>query len=125
MINSYKGYMDYGTLLVFLLFGVIFGVGGLVANAVLSPSHPGAIKNSTYECGVDPIGDATLRYNLRFYVFALLYVIFAVEAVFLFPWAVVYNTIAGFLPFVEIVIFLFILILGLAYAWTKGALQWD
>jgi NADH-quinone oxidoreductase subunit A len=117
--------MDYGTLLVFLIFGVIFGVGGLVANAVLRPSHPSAIKNSTYECGVDPIGDATIRYNLRFYVFALLYVIFAVEAVFLFPWAVVYMSMSGFLPFVEIIIFLFILVLGLAFAWTKGALKWD
>ena len=117
--------MDYGTLLVFLLFGVIFGVGGLVANFILRPSHPGPIKNSTYECGMEPIGDATIRYNLRFYVFALLYVIFSVEAVFLFPWAVVYKTIAGILPFIEVLIFLFIIVLGLAYAWTKGALKWD
>jgi NADH-quinone oxidoreductase subunit A len=117
--------MDYGTLLVFVIFGLIFGVGGLVVNAVLRPSHPNPVKNATYECGVDPIGDATLRYNLRFYVFALLYVVFAVESVFLFPWAVVYFSLAGWLPFVEILIFLFIVVLGLAYAWTQGVLQWD
>lgn len=117
--------MDSITLFIFILFGIIFGVGGLIANAVLRPSHPSPVKNSTYECGVAPIGDANIRYNLRFYVFALLYVIFAVEAVFLFPWAVVYNTIAGLMPFIEVMIFIFILVLGLAYAWTKGALKWD
>jgi NADH-quinone oxidoreductase subunit A len=117
--------MDYGTLLIFIGFGIVFGVGGLIANAILRPSHPGPVKNSTYECGVDPIGDATLRFNLRFYIFALLYVVFAVESVFLFPWAVVYMTLPGFLPLAEVLIFLFILVLGLAYAWTKGALKWD
>jgi len=117
--------MEYGTLLIFIAFGIIFGVGGLVANAILRPSHPSPVKNSTYECGVDPIGDATIRYNLRFYVFALLYVVFAVESVFLFPWAVVYKTIAGLMPLFEVLIFLFVIVLGLAYAWTKGALKWD
>jgi len=117
--------MEYGTLLIFIIFGVIFGVGGLAANAILRPSHPGPVKNATYECGMEPIGDAQIRYNLRFYVFALLYVVFAVEAVFLFPWAIAYFQINGWLPFVEAVIFLFIIILGLAFAWTKGALKWD
>lgn len=117
--------MEYGTLLVFILFGVIFGVGGLITNALLRPSHPGPIKNATYECGMEPIGDARIRYNLRFYVFALLYVVFAVEAVFLFPWAVAYFSLEGLFPFIEVLIFLFIIILGLAYAWTKGALKWD
>lgn len=117
--------MEYGTLLIFILFGIIFGVGGLIANAVIRPNHPGPVKNATYECGMEPIGDALIRYNIRFYVFALLYVVFAVEAVFLFPWAVVYSSLAGLFAFVEVLIFLFILVLGLAYAWTKGALTWD
>jgi NADH-quinone oxidoreductase subunit A len=117
--------MDYGTLLIFILFGLLFGVGGLAVNALLRPRHPGPLKNATYECGVEPIGEAQIRYNLRFYVFALLYVVFAVEAVFLFPWAVAYFQLSGLFPFVEVLIFLSIIVLGLAYAWTKGALKWD
>jgi NADH-quinone oxidoreductase subunit A len=117
--------MDYVALLIFLAVGVLFGAGGLFFNALLRPRHPSAVKNATYECGIGPFGDAHLRYNLRFYVFALLYVVFAVEAAFLFPWAVVYLALPGCLPFVELVIFLFILVLGLAYSWKKGALKWD
>ena len=89
------------------------------------PYHPNPTKNATYECGNVPVGDAQVRYNIRFYTFALLYVIFAVESGFLFPWAVVFRQIAGLLPLVEGVTFLLILVLALAYAWRKGALQWD
>ncbi len=117
--------MEYGMLLMFLVFAVVFVAAAFIVNAILMPHHPTYAKNSTYECGVDPIGEAHVRYNLRFYVFALMYVVFAVESVFLIPWAVVYRSLSGLMPLIEILIFLFIIILGLAYAWKKGELKWD
>ena len=117
--------MEYGTLLVFLAVAVLLGLGAIGLNRLLMPYRPNPTKNSTYECGNEPVGDAQVRYNIRFYIFALLYVVFAVEAGFHFPWAVVFREISGLLPLLEGVAFLFILILALAYAWRKGALKWD
>jgi NADH-quinone oxidoreductase subunit A len=117
--------MEYGTLLVFLLFGVVFVAGGVAVNYLLMPSRPNREKNATYECGLDPVGDARVKYTMRFYVFALIYVVFAVEAAFLLPWAVVYKKLPGLFPLVEALIFIFVLVLGLAYAWKKGDLKWD
>lgn len=117
--------MEYGTLLVFLAFSHVFVAGGIFVNYLLMPRKPGAEKLSTYECGLDPIGEARVSYSLRFYVFAVMYVVFAVEAAFLLPWAVVYRSLPGALPFLEILVFIFILVLGLAYAWKKGELKWD
>jgi NADH:ubiquinone oxidoreductase subunit 3 (subunit A) len=117
--------LAYGTFLVFLGFAVVMVIGGVVVNYLLMPYHPGAEKRTTYECGLDPIGEAQVRYSLRFYVFALMYVVFAVEAAFLLPWAVVYRTMSGFMPLTEALIFIFILVLGLAFAWEKGELKWD
>ncbi len=117
--------MEYATLLIFLAVAVLLGAAVLGVNRLLMPYRPNPIKNSTYECGNEPVGDAQIRYNVRFYIFALLYVVFAVEAAFLFPWAVVFRQIAGLLPLGEVLAFLFILVLALAYAWKKGALQWD
>lgn len=116
--------MEYGTLLVFLGVALVFVAGGIIVNRLLMPSKPSIEKSMTYECGVDPYCDAQIRYNIRFYVFALMYVIFAVEAVFLIPWAVVFKSIAGWMPLIEAGIFILILILGLAYAWKKGDLKW-
>lgn len=109
----------------FLAVAVLLGAAVLGLNRLLMPYRPDPIKNATYECGNEPVGDAQIRYNIRFYIFALLYVIFAVEAAFLFPWAVVFRQIEGLLPLGEVIVFLFILVLALAYAWKKGALQWD
>jgi NADH-quinone oxidoreductase subunit A len=117
--------MEYGMLLMFLLFAVVFVAGGLVVNILIMPYNPTKAKNTTYECGIDPSGDAEIRYSLRFYVFALLYVIFAVESAFLIPWAVVYRKISGWSALIEAVIFIFVLVLGLAYAWKKGELKWE
>ncbi len=117
--------MEYGTILVFLAIALLLGFSVLGLNRLLMPYRPNAVKNATYECGNEPVGDAQIRYNVRFYIFALLYVVFAVEAAFLFPWAVVFREIAGLLPLIEGAAFLLILILALAYAWRKGALKWD
>ena len=117
--------MEYGTVLMFLAVALLLGVSALGVNRLLMPFQPNPVKNATYECGNEPTGDAQIRYNVRFYIFALLYVVFAVEAAFLFPWAVVYREIEGMLPLVEALLFLAILVLALAYAWRKGALKWD
>jgi NADH-quinone oxidoreductase subunit A len=117
--------VEYGTILMFLAVSMLLGFTVLGVNRLLMPFRPNRIKNATYECGNEPVGDAQIRYNVRFYIFALLYVVFAVEAAFLFPWAVVFREIAGMLPLVEVLVFLGILVLALAYAWRKGALKWD
>ena len=117
--------MEYGTILAFLAVALLLGAAALGVNRLLMPFRPNPVKNATYECGNEPVGDAQIRYNVRFYIFALLYVVFAVEAAFLFPWAVVYRQIVGMLPLLEAVVFLGILVIALAYAWRKGALKWD
>jgi NADH-quinone oxidoreductase subunit A len=117
--------MEYATVLMFLGMALLLGVSALGVNRLLMPFHPNRVKNATYECGNEPTGDAQIRYNVRFYIFALLYVVFAVESAFLFPWAVVFREIEGLLPLGEVAVFMGILVLALAYAWRKGALQWD
>jgi NADH-quinone oxidoreductase subunit A len=117
--------VEYGTVLMFLAMAVFFGVAALFVARLLMPYRPNPVKNATYECGNEPTGDAQVRYNVRFYIFALLYVVFAVEAAFLFPWAVVFREIEGLLPLLEVIAFIGFLVLALAYAWRKGALQWD
>ena len=117
--------MEYGMLLTFLLFSLVFVAGGIAMNYLIMPYKPTEEKRMTYECGLDPHNDASIRYNLRFYVFALLYVVFAVEAAFLIPWAVVYKKMEGLMPLIEVLIFIVILVFGLAYAWVKGELEWE
>ncbi len=117
--------MEYGMLLMFIFMAIAGVAGGIIINWLLMPYKPTPEKVMTYECGMDPVGDAHMRYNLRFYTYALMYVVFAVEAAFLFPWAVVFRSMEGLMPLVEAVIFIFILVLGLAYAWKKGDLKWD
>lgn len=116
--------MEYGMLLMFLFVAFIFVGGGIIVNRLLMKDNPTEEKYMTYECGLDPVGNAMIRYSVRFYVFALMYVVFAVEAAFLIPWAVVYKKMTGIMPLVEVLIFLFILVLGLAFAWKKGELEW-
>jgi NADH:ubiquinone oxidoreductase subunit 3 (subunit A) len=117
--------MGYSAVLAFLFVAMLFGLGGLGISRLLRPDRPNPVKNAIYECGNEPTGDAQIRYNVRFYVFALLYVVFAVEAAFLFPWAVVFRRIEGLAPLGAALVFLGVLVLALAYAWRKGALKWD
>lgn len=111
-----------------LVFAVIFPLIPIVASVALGvfkirPNKPDPIKSSIYECGMVPIGDAHVRYNVRYYLFALLFVVFDVEAVFLYPWAVAYRQL-GVYAFVEAMIFIAILGIGYAYAWRKRAMEW-
>jgi len=114
---------QYLTVAVFLLGGVGFVLVTIFVAKLIRPARPSDLKLRNYECGESPIGSSWVQFNVRFYIFALLFVIFDVETVFIFPWAVVYNTL-GWFGFIEMLIFLAILIFGLVYAWKKGVLKW-
>jgi NADH-quinone oxidoreductase subunit A len=113
----------FGTVFVFLVLGIVFVVGGYLTARMLRPSRPNPEKNSTYECGEPAVGSAWVKFNIRFYVVALIFIIFDVEVVFLYPWATVFKQLGTF-ALVEVLIFAGILVLGLVYAWVKGDLDW-
>jgi NADH-quinone oxidoreductase subunit A len=113
----------FATVLVFLLIGIGFAVFTLLLSRLLRPFAPGADKASIYECGERPTGSPWIKFNIRFYVVALIFVVFDVEVVLLYPWAAVYKEI-GVVAFVYLLIFLFGLIEALAYVWKKGDLAW-
>ena len=111
-----------------LIFALAFPIAPILASVVLGalkirPERPNPVKSATYECGVETVGDAWGQFNVRYYVIALLFVIFEVEAVFLYPWAVAFRQL-GLFAFVEAVIFLVILGVGYVYAWRRKALEW-
>ncbi len=116
-------YRDFGTVFLFVIIGAVLLTVGLLLAKLLSPSRPSKNKLSTYECGEEAEGSAWVTFNIRYYVIALIFIIFDVEVLFLFPWAVVYKDL-GWLAFVEMAIFLFILIVGLVYVWKKKDLDW-
>jgi NADH-quinone oxidoreductase subunit A len=115
---------DFGIVLLFFILGFVFVGIGLIAAAIIRPSNPNPIKNSTYECGEMPIGPPWIRFNNRFYVVALVFILFDVEVVFLLPWAIVFKQL-GWFAFIEMIVFVVILLAGLAYVWVKGDLEWD
>lgn len=108
---------------IFLILGVVFVLITLWIAKLVRPHRPSDPKLSNYECGEKPIGTAWIQYNPRFYIFALLFVIFDVEVIFLFPWAVVYRSL-GLFALIEMLIFVGILLIGLVWAWKKGVLKW-
>ncbi|WP_018132961.1 NADH-quinone oxidoreductase subunit A [Effusibacillus pohliae] len=108
----------------FLLLGIVLPVGSLmVLGPLLRPNKPTAEKLTTYESGIEPFGEAQVRYNIRYYLFALMFVVFDVEILFLYPWAVSFSEL-GMYGFVEVLIFVGLLLVGLAYAWKKKVLEW-
>jgi len=115
---------EFGRVFIFILLGVVFVAGGLLFSRLLRPHRPYPSKLTTYECGEEPIGDTRIRFNIRFYVVTLIFLIFDVEVVFLFPWALVFREL-GWFAFIEMMVFLAILLVGLAYVWRKGDLDWD
>jgi NADH-quinone oxidoreductase subunit A len=116
-------YFDFGNVLIFLLFGALFVIVALFLSRIIRPASPSAEKQSTYECGEIPLGGSWIQFNLRFYVIALIFLIFEVEVIFLFPWAVVLKQI-GVYALVEMFIFIGILLVGFAYVWKKRDLDW-
>jgi len=114
---------SYIPILIFIVIAMSLPVVGLGVGRLLRPYLPHETKLMPYECGVDPEGDARGRFSVRFYIIAILFVIFDVETIFLFPWAILYNQFPLFL-FIEMMVFLGILIVGYFYVWKKGALEW-
>jgi len=113
----------YAAVLAFLVVAIAFLVVNLLVWKVIRPSRFSEEKLTTYECGENPVGSAWIQFNIRFYVFALIFIIFDVEAVFLLPWAVVFREL-GVLAWLEGLVFIGILVVALAYVWRKGDLEW-
>jgi len=114
----------YVPILLFVLLATGFALVTLLISRFLQAGKPNAVRLEPYECGIEPITDARDRYSIRYYLIAMLFVIFEVETIFLYPWAVALDELALF-GLVEMVVFLFILVVGYAYAWRKGALEWQ
>jgi len=108
---------------IFFAIVIVFPGAPVLLNKLLSPRKPNPIKTSTYECGVETVGDTWVQFKVQYYIYALVFVVFDIETVFLFPWAVAYNKLPLF-AVVEGVIFILILAVALVYVWRKGALEW-
>lgn len=115
---------SYLPLLIILILSAGQAVGMVALSAALSPTKRTKVKVAPYESGMDPVGDTRARFSVKFYVVAILFIVFDVEAVFLIPWSVVMRKV-GAAGFVTALIFIFILVVGLIYEWKKGALEWD
>ena len=107
----------------FLVVGLIIPIGAIVTAWILGPKKPNLIKQTTYECGIETVGDSWVQFKAQYYIFALVFLIFDVETVFLFPWAVKLDSL-GMFAVIEGIIFILILIVGLVYTWRKGMLEW-
>ncbi len=107
----------------FFIVGLIIPVGAIVAAAILGPKKPNPIKQTTYECGIETVGDSWVQFKVQYYIFALVFLVFDVETVFLFPWAVKLGQL-GLFAVMEGIVFISILVVGLVYTWRKGMLEW-
>ena len=120
----YEFLKDYLSIIIFLFIAIILSVGFIVLNFFLSPRNPDPEKLSAYECGFEAFGDSRMEFDVRFYLVAILFIIFDLEIAFLFPWAISLGNL-GPLGFWSMMIFLLILTIGFIYEWKKGALDWD
>ena len=121
---------NYFPVLVFILVGAAFGALPLLLGWILSPSRPDGEKLSPYECGFEAFEDARMKFDVRYYLIAILFIIFDLEIAFLFPWATIFKEIVEtesikWFGFVEMMVFIAILVVGFVYAWAKGALEWE
>lgn len=115
---------NYLPILIFVCLGILFGIVPLVAGGLLRPKEPNKEKASPYECGIEPFGDARLPFDVKFYLVAILFIIFDLETAFLFPWAVVLHKL-GWFGILAMGLFLGLLIIGFIYEWKRGALEWE
>ena len=115
---------EYLSIIIFVLVALGLSIGFILLNFLLSPKNPDPEKLSAYECGFEAFGDSRMKFDIRFYLVAILFIIFDLEIAFLFPWAITLGSI-GFLGFISMMIFLFILTVGFVYEWKKGALDWE
>ena len=115
---------NYLPILIFMAIGLVMGVFMLIIGFVLGPNRPDAEKRTPFECGFEAFEDARMKFDVRYYLVAILFIIFDLEIAFLFPWAIVLNDI-GMFGFLAMVVFLGILVIGFIYEWKKGALTWE
>ena len=115
---------DYLSIIIFFFVALGLSAGFIVLNFLFSPRNPDPEKLSAYECGFEAFGDSRMEFDVRFYLVAILFIIFDLEIAFLFPWAISLGNI-GVLGFWSMMIFLFVLAIGFVYEWKKGALDWD
>jgi NADH-quinone oxidoreductase subunit A len=114
----------YLPILLLVLVAVGFGLCSLVFSSLIGPKKYSALKLSPYECGCEPVGTARERFSIKFYLIAMLFILFDIEAVFLYPWAILYKKL-GVFGLVEMGVFIVILLVGYIYVWKKGALEWE
>jgi len=115
---------NYIVVAIFIVLGILLPIVALTVGWLLRPSKPTEPKKTTYESGNEPVGEGQIQFNIRYYLFALMFVIFDVETVFLYPWAVAYNKL-GLFVLIEMIIFAGMLLIGLLYAWKKRVLKWN
>ena len=115
---------NYFPILLFIIVALVFGGVLVGAGALLAPNHPDSDKLAPYECGFDAFEDARMKFDVRYYLIAILFILFDLEIAFLFPWAVTLNDIGSF-GFWSMMVFLLILVVGFVYEWMKGALEWE
>ena len=115
---------EYLSIIIFILISITISIGFIVINFAFSPNNPDPEKLSAYECGFEAFGNARSKFDVRFYLVAILFIIFDLEIAFLFPWAISLGNI-GILGFYSMMIFLFTLTIGFIYEWKKGALEWE
>ena len=114
----------YFPILLFIVVALVFGVAALLLSYLVQPKYPEPEKLSTYECGSEPFSDARMPFPVRYYIFAMLFVIFDIEVIFLYPWAVVFTKIE-LIGLIEMLVFIGLFLVAYVYAWRKGALEWD
>jgi NADH-quinone oxidoreductase subunit A len=115
---------EYLPILIFIMIATAFGIGALLIGTIFRLKKPYYEKLMPYESGITPKGETRTRFAIRFYIIAMLFVVFDVEAIFIYPWAIVFDKI-GIYAFIEMVLFILILLIGYIYAWKKEAFQWD
>lgn len=115
---------EYLPVLLFLIVSTGIGIALLIVGAILGPKRPGSDKLSPYECGFEAFEDARMKFDVRYYLIAILFIVFDLEIAFVFPWATIFRSL-GVFGLVEMGIFLGLLVLGFAYVWKKGALEWE
>jgi NADH-quinone oxidoreductase subunit A len=118
---------DYLPILILMLFAGAFAFGSLILSHLIGPKKPGDVKGESYESGFKPFMDARIRFSVKFYIIAVLFIIFDIEVVFVYPWVVVYKELLtlGKFIFIEMLIFVVILLIGYVYLWKRGAFEWE
>jgi NADH-quinone oxidoreductase subunit A len=114
----------YLPILLLIIFAIMFGIGSLLLSSLIGPKKMSPLKLSPYECGCEPVGSARERFSVKFYLIAMLFILFDIEAVFLYPWSILFKRL-GIFGVVEMGVFIAILLVGYIYIWKKGALEWE